>query len=199
MRFVLFIFILGSFSANAQLNGAYIRDGEVYSFHNNGSFDWIKTGSGISYGNGSYKLNGKKLELTFTKARLQFDVQLNESKPVNGDKSIIEVRIMYSNGQPTPQTKFTLILSQITQYLSDQGILKLELSKPLAEDSFMIDFGGRISSPLKIKLKGYDTLLGIVVDETAEYKENVTETFTLKQKRGKILLNGKSFGKSRTL
>ena len=196
MRLILFSLLLISFTASAQLNGAYIRAGEVYNFHNDGRFDWIKTESEISYGNGRYKIDGKKLELTFEKGRLQFDIQLNETKPAADSKSIVEVRVMHSNGQPTGQTKFTLIQSQISQYLGDQGILKLELSKPLPEDRFVIDLNGRSSSPVKIILKGYDTLLGIVVDETAKYKENVTETVTFKLKRGKILLNGKTFTRS---
>jgi hypothetical protein len=196
MRFILFSLLLISFTASAQLNGAYIRDGEVYNFHADGSFDWIKTDSEISYGNGDYKISGKKLELAFAKARLQFDMQLNETKPNNNDRSIIEMRCMYSNGQSTPRTRFILIQSNITQYLNDQGILKLELSKPLAEDKFVIEVNGRPSGPVKINLKGYDTLLGIVVDETSKYKENVTETVTFKQKRGKILLNKKVFNKN---
>lgn len=196
MRFILFILLLTSFTVNAQLTGAYIRDGEVYNFHTDGSFDWIKTESETSYGNGYYNIHGKKLELVFEKARLQFDLQLDEAKANNSDKSIVEVRIMYSNGQATPRTKFTLLQSDITQYLNDQGILKLELSKPLTEDKFIIDVNGRASGPLKINLGGFDTLLGIVVDETTKYKENTTEMVTFKQKRGKILLNGKKFDKN---
>lgn len=196
MRFVLLVFILTSFCAHAQLNGAYIRNGEVYNFHTDGSFDWIKTEAEVSYGNGNYKVNGKKLELNFGKARLQLDIQLNESKPSNSPKSVVEVRIMYSNGQPIPQAKFTLVHSAISQYVNDQGILKLELSNPATEDKFQVDIDGRISSPVKIILQGYDTLLGIVIDETSKYKENMTETVMFKQKRGKILLNRKSFNKS---
>lgn len=196
MRLLFLALVLTSFSAHAQIDGAYIRDGEVYNFHTDGSFDWIKTDLAVSYGNGNYKINGKKIELNFEKARLQFDVQLNESKPVSSDKSVVEVRVMYSNGQPTSQTKFTLTRSQISQYLSDQGILKLELSKPLSEDMFTIDVRGRISSPIKIKLKGFDTLLGIVVDETTKYKEDMTEIVTFRQKRGKILLDRKLFKRS---
>lgn len=196
MRFLLFTFLLTSFTVNAQLGGPYIRDGEVYNFHTDGTFDWIKTESETSYGNGHYKVKGKKLELVFEKARLQFDLQLNEAKANNNDKSIVEVRAMYSNGQATPRTKFTLLQSDITQYLNNQGILKLEISKPLADDKFIIDVSGRTSGPLKINLRGFDTLLGIVVDETIKYKENATETVTFKQKRGKILLNGKKFDKA---
>jgi hypothetical protein len=193
MRFALLVFIWISFSAYAQIEGTYTRDGEVYTFHHDSVFSWIKTGAEVSYGSGTYQLNGKLLELNFEKELLQYEFQVNESKLNNGDKSVVEVRIMYSNGQPVPQAKFTLTQSGITQYLNAQGILKLELSNALLIDNFVIAVNGRSSGPIRIKLRGYDTLLGLVVDETDKYKDDRRETHSFKKKRGRIKLDKKTF------
>jgi len=194
MRFVVLIFALISFSAQAQLNDRYTRDGEAYNFHvEDNTFFWVKTAAETTYGNGHYKINGKKLELKFEKAELRLDFQINEVKPA--DKCIVEVRIMYSNGQPASGAVISLIQSGVRQGVDKLGVLKLELSNPSAEDKIVIELDGRKSFAFQIKLKGHSTLLGIVVDETVKYKENVTETLSIKIKRTKILLNGKAFQK----
>jgi hypothetical protein len=196
MRYVLLILVLISFSASAQLQGVYSRDGEVYSFHPEGTFDWIHVSSETTYGNGNFVVKGKQLELTFRKARLQHEVQVYEVKPSPNDKTIVEVRIMYSNGQPATGAAISFIQSTIRQFVNALGILKLELSDPPVTDKIIIEADGRQSFQAEIKLKGYNTLMAIVIDETNKYKENVTETLSFKMKRGKILLNRQSFKKA---
>jgi hypothetical protein len=199
MRYAFLILITISFTASAQLAGVYSRDGEVYSFHSNEStFDWIQITSETTYGNGDFIIKGKQLELKFKKARLQFEMQIDELKPSGNNKSIIEVRIMYSNGHPVTGASVTLLHSGIRQFVSELGVLKLELSNPLDQDKIIIEAGDRKSYEIPRTLRGYNTLLGIVIDETNQYRDDVVETYSFRKKRSKILLNRKAFIKSRT-
>ncbi|MEI9918517.1 MAG: hypothetical protein WDO14_06915 [Bacteroidota bacterium] len=185
--------LLISLCATAQISGGYSRDGEAYTFNADGSFSWMQVTDNVIYGNGTYKINGKKIELSFEKGRLQIDIQLN--KVIPSEQCTVEAMIMYSNGVPFTKASITLVQSGITEATTNAG-LQMRLSDPLLDDKLVIDADGRKSAPIPVKLKGNKTLLGIVIDETSMYKENVNETLSFKMKRGRIVLNKKTFRKT---
>jgi len=197
MRTIIVLLVaLSSLSAHAQINGAFSRDGEVYSFRKNGTFDWIQTtATEITYGNGTYKINGKSIELSFERARLQPDIQLNESTPTTNTRSTVEVRIMFSNGRPVQRAKVTLVQSNIVNETNLEGISQIEVPDPPVNDKVEIELNGHRSAGIPITLKGNNALLGIVIDETTRYKDNQTEQLSFKNKRRKIKLNGMTFKK----
>lgn len=198
MRELFLLACLGiAVNIQAQVDGNYTRDGEAYSFHKDGSFDWIKTSAlNVTYGNGAYKIEGKQLTLIFEKARLQPEVQLNESTVTPNEESVLEVRIMYSDGTPVRYSHITLLQSNIAETTNAQGVMKIEISRPLVSDRVVIDVDGRKSAGIPVVLKGHDTLLGIVIDRDIQYKENQSEPISFKQRSSRIKLNGKIFKRS---
>lgn len=167
---------------------------ESFCFFDETKFLWRQ---GNSSGYGTFKADKDSVVLNFESVQRVYDLQLSESQPNNTINSHIEIRAMFSNGQPIPGVRVNLLYSRVNTETDDRGIARIDLIDPQLNDKISIHFNKDFSLPIDVKLRGFDSVFGIVVDDV-KYQENQKVSLPLtKQKRKKIKLNGVIFKKKR--
>ena len=88
-----------------------------------------------------------------------FEIQLNESRLNSSSKASIEIRAMYSNGNPVKGLIIKLVDSEIESETNQSGISTIKIDDALFKDHLKIN-----SAIIPIDLRGYDRIIAIVFD-----------------------------------
>ncbi len=195
MRSLTFLIPLALISATlSPINECYKNSHESYCFHDN-HFSWQRsTNNKKEIGNGTFTIKGDSIQLNFETAIREFEISVN-IYPALSETVNFTVNAIRSNGTPIQGLQLTLQKSNLHFQTNIKGEAQIEIPNPLLNDELFVEYKGQKSPGLKVDLKGYNNLLGIVIDEDVMYKENQSVTLPYKKSGKKIKINGRSFSK----
>jgi hypothetical protein len=165
---------------------------EEYYFDVNGKFSWYRqNGETMISGDGTYKIDGDSLTLSFERAHPRFEIQANQTQPDPDGKSSIHVSAMYTDGKPVNSIK-VLLKNYGAWAISDaQGKIDLILLDAPMEDELLLEVSGEKIYSTPVKLRGQNLLYALVFETQDQYKENVTEKLRfVAKKRSMIITDG---------
>lgn len=188
------ILSLTLFSALPPSSECYQNKQESYCFRDN-QFSWQRLiNNKKEIGNGTFAIKGDSIQLNFGTAVREFDISVSSS-PANSENVTIRINAMRSNGTPIQGLKITLQKSDLRAQTNTKGEAQIDIPKPMLNDELSVEYNGQRSPGLKLDMKGFNNLLGIVIDEDVQYRENQSVTLPYRKSGRKIKINGRSFNK----
>lgn len=193
--FLLASFLLISSAAVAQkLNACYRSSEELFCFADDNSFFWQQGGN---MGAGIYRVRNDSIILTFDRVHRGFDIQIDESLPNSSNASRIEIHGIHVDGKPLVGVKINLANSKIHAVTDKSGIATIDIKDPLANDVITLSLDGVESSPFPKKIRGYNILVAVVLDNAIKYRDKQKVAFHFREKGQTIFLNNESFEETR--